>query len=316
MMPRLLVTALFFLVPACVVPEPNEPPPFEYDQESTYAENCLPFAESNDLPAPNYRQFEPLFGDHCSGTQHQSIQDIGQILFVGDSVTRGTPPTEEWNYYANLLYFELSQSFPELTMKNCAEWGARTDDIIQPQLMRCAPKPQDTPTLIVMTVGGNDMFVAAQKLLNGESIDAANAVVDRSIQHLEEAMQWIRDEAPTRFPAGVYVVFTNVYEFTDATGDLSSCPSSELLGFDGTVPEMKTAYVHAAEQYMRVAVDSGFDLVMLMEHFCGHGFHADNPDSPCYRGPEAQNWFDGTCIHPNPQGHQEIAQLFRRLILP
>ena len=102
--------------------------------------------------------------------------------------------------------------------------------------MRCAPKPQDTPTLIVMTVGVNDMFVAAQKLLNGESIDAANAVVDRSIQHLEEAMQWIRDEAPTRFPAGVYVVFTNVYEFTDATGDLSSCPSSELLGFDGTVP--------------------------------------------------------------------------------
>ena len=156
-------------------------------------------------------------------------------------------------------------------MKNCAEWGARTDDIIQPQLMRCAPKPQDTPTLIVMTVGGNDMFVAAQKLLNGESIDAANAVVDRSIQHLEEAMQWIRDEAPTRFPAGVYVVFTNVYEFTDATGDLSSCPSSELLGFDGTVPEMKTAYVHAAEQYMRVAVDSGFDLVMLMEHFVGMG---------------------------------------------
>lgn len=309
------IVCLLVLLLGCTTPDPS-PEPSVYDPDKSYTENCLTFYDGSEVPTPNYEQFDPLFGDHCAGTRHQDIQDIGHLLFIGDSVTTGTPPTEEWNYYANLLSFELMQRTPELKVKNCAEWGARTDDLIDKQLIRCAPDPLLEPTLIVMTIGGNDMFVAAQKLLNGESLEQANAVVDRSIRLFEEAITWIRNEASTRFPAGVDIVFANVYEFTDATGDLASCPSAELLGFNGSVPEMKEAYVYAAEQYMRVAVETQSDMIMLMESFCGHGFNADNVESPCYRGPDANNWFDGTCIHPNPQGHQEIAQLFQKLILP
>jgi len=308
------IVHLFALCVACVPSEPIEQP-FVYDSDLTYVDNCLTFQDGSQVPKPEYAQYSPTFGNHCAGTQHQEFNEIQQILFLGDSVTKGTPPTEDWNFYSNLLAFELGQKHPNLQVKNCAEWGARTDDLIDTQLLTCAPDAQSVPTLIVITVGGNDMFAAAQKILNGEGIDKATAIVDRSIQRFEEAIHWMRAEAPTRFPAGLSIVFANVYEFTDATGDLSSCPSAELLGFNGSVPEMKSAYVHAAEQYMRIAVETESDMIMLMENFCGHGFNAGNPESPCYRGPAANNWFDGTCIHPNPQGHQEIAQLFQKLIL-
>ena len=42
----------------------------------------------------------------------------------------------------------------------------------------------------------------------------------------------------------------------------------------------------------------------VLETFCGHGFHKDDPASQCYRGANTPLWFDPfTCIHPNTTGH-------------
>ena len=75
-------------------------------------------------------------------------------------------------------------------------------------------------------------------------------------------------------------------------------------------PQMTPAYLHAAEQYLRIAVDHQIDMVFSLENFCGHGFHADDPTSVCYRGPNTEAWFDLTCVHPNPKGHAALARLF------
>lgn len=61
---------------------------------------------------------------------------------------------------------------------------------------------------------------------------------------------------------------------------------------------------------MSIAVDTDSDMLFLLEAFCGHGFHHDDPESPCYRGPDTEIWFDGTCTHPNPTGHAVIADMF------
>jgi len=55
-------------------------------------------------------------------------------------------------------------------------------------------------------------------------------------------------------------------------------------------------------------------MVFALESFCGHGFHADDPSSVCYRGPGTDTWFDVSCIHPNPTGHAELARLFSTTI--
>jgi hypothetical protein len=72
------------------------------------------------------------------------------------------------------------------------------------------------------------------------------------------------------------------------------------------------------EQYMRIAVDHGADLVFVTESFCGHGFVATGPDADpearCYLGPGTELWFDVTCIHPNEKGHEAIFELFQAVV--
>ena len=68
--------------------------------------------------------------------------------------------------------------------------------------------------------------------------------------------------------------------------------------------------VWANEQYMAIAVDNAADMIFSLESFCGHGFRRDDPTSRCYRGPGAPRWFDDTCIHPNAEGHQALADMF------
>jgi len=65
---------------------------------------------------------------------------------------------------------------------------------------------------------------------------------------------------------------------------------------------------------MKTAVDTGTDMILLLEHFCGHGYRNDDPEAPCYLGPDAPRWFDLTCIHPNPAGHQELANMFQAVV--
>ena len=72
--------------------------------------------------------------------------------------------------------------------------------------------------------------------------------------------------------------------------------------------------IHVMEQYMRVAVQHEIDMIFMLEHFCGHGYRRDDPSGACYRGLDAELWFDLTCIHPNPAGHSEIADMFLAVV--
>ena len=65
---------------------------------------------------------------------------------------------------------------------------------------------------------------------------------------------------------------------------------------------------------MKTAVDLQADMVFLLEHFCGHGYMRDDPTLQCYRGPNTELWFDLTCIHPTPNGHGQVANLFQEVI--
>ena len=68
------------------------------------------------------------------------------------------------------------------------------------------------------------------------------------------------------------------------------------------------------EAYLEIAVDTQTDMIFMLENFCGHGFKAGDPMAPCYRGPDQENYFDLTCIHPTPKGHGVITDLFTAVI--
>ena len=130
-----------------------------------------------------------------------------------------------------------------------------------------------------------------------------------------DTVTWLKD--PANMPGGADVVFTNMYEFTDATADTHSCVSSWFAGYANPIPDpaaLTAMVVWANEQFLKIAVDTRADMVFLFESFCGHGFHAGDPNAPCYRGPNTPVWFDLTCIHPNPLGHQAIADMFLAVV--
>ena len=200
----------------------------------------------------------------------------------------------------------------------CARYGARTDDFIRDGglLSACVPPElRHLRTLFVMTMGGNDISNITQEGIDGATPEALWAQTEQFVQLMRDAVRWVKD--PERFPNGAHIVFANMFEFTDGTGDVTACPAAGLAGFGAEWDDpdlLAELVIWANEQYMDIAVESQGDMIFMLEHFCGHGFNSANPEAPCYRGPDSENWFDLTCIHPNVLGHREIADLFMATI--
>jgi lysophospholipase L1-like esterase len=287
----------------------------------------------------DYAQFGPTLGRHCMGTDHQDIQDVQRVVFLGDSITVGSPPADPDDFYRSLLADSLARRFdlaaPDDLWKlfdvvngtsliqesggfaSCAKWGARADDLLRDndQLVDCLPEDRrGERTLVVMTVGGNDLFNLTEDFLAGRPVEDLWADTQEFVQLLEDAVVWIKE--PGRFPNGVDVVFANFYEFTDGTGRTVECPAAGLAGYGAVVidPALEEMVLWANEQYMRVAVENGADLIFMLEGFCGHGYSRDDDDGRCYRGPDAELWFDETCFHPNAAGHAAIAEMFDAVV--
>jgi len=302
---------------APMVSTPDAPADASPADATSIGDLCFTGLGDPSHPHPNYDQFHPTIGSHCKGTNHQDITGVQKVVFLGDSITEGTPPNLPWEYYREVLAAKLRMQFGNgIEVTECSAWGARTDDLLLPphqQIHECFPGPEPKKTLIVMTVGGNDMNSILQDAIDGDTAEQSLAKVDAMLADLEDAIHYLKDSV--NFPNGSYVAFSNIYEFTDGTGDVLSCPAAILAGFSNDAPpQMRPAYIRADEQYMRIAVETQTDMIFLLESFCGHGFHAGDPTTECYRGPGTETWFDLTCIHPNPTGHAALADLFFQTI--
>lgn len=327
-------------VPDAILDAPPEPVDAAVPEPATAA-GCFDGLFDGELTSgPDYDQYGPIVGSHCAGTDHQRIEGIERVVFVGDSVTVGTPPNDPAVYFRNRLADRLADRFgltpPDGLWRNvdlingrglvqesgdfanCGRYGARTDDLLRDGDLMSACVPPDRRhlrTLFVMTIGGNDVSSITQDGIEGVPAEELWAETEEFVGLLRDAMRWVR--APDRFPNGVFVVFANMFEFTDGTGDVTACPAAGLAGFGAEWDDptlLADMVVWANEQYMSIAVEYGVDMIFMLEAFCGHGFNFDDPTAPCYRGPDAELWFDLTCIHPNDPGHAAITDLFEAVV--
>ncbi|MCO4773495.1 MAG: hypothetical protein KDA24_25910 [Deltaproteobacteria bacterium] len=313
--------------------DPNVPGP-DYDQYSpTVGSHC--------------------FGtNHQNITGVERVVFIGDSVTVGvpnftiDLSSWGFPAgagTPETAFYRNLLVDQLASQFflnapgqfalfryvdlingvalaqTDGDFSSCAKWGARNDDILMPpqqQLEVCLPEAERSKnTLVIMTSGGNDLASLTESAIAGADQSALQAEADDLVANLEAAVQWIK--APGRFPNGVHVIYGNMYEFTDGTGDTASCPAAALAGFGTPPPDpdmLAEVVIGIQEEYMRIAVANGVDMIWMLEHFCGHGWKNDDPTARCYLGPNTPRWFDLSCTHPNEAGHAQLATMFMSVV--
>ncbi|MCA9713467.1 MAG: SGNH/GDSL hydrolase family protein, partial [Myxococcales bacterium] len=296
---------------------------------------CYSDKFSVEVPLADYDQFNPVVGSHCVGTNHQDIVDVERVVFLGDSVTVGTPPSPANSFYRSVMADALAEKFglepPSGLWKqvnfidgvslqkdsgdfsSCSKWGARTDDFAA-QIAGCFNGPELARTLIVTTMGGNDLASIAKDAtdpMNPISEDEVYARIDEVVDYLDGLLAYATD--PMNFPNGAYVVFANVYEYTDRTGDLGVCQAAQFQNLSGMWPEGMPYINYLNEGFMNLAVAYGTDMIFMSEEFCGHGFYFDDMDTVCYE-PDAENWFDFTCIHPTPNGHGNLAGMFMAVI--
>ena len=326
------------------------------DSSATIGEICFPAINDPNAPGPDYDQWSPTVGSHCFGTNHQSISGVERVVFIGDSVTVGVPNftvdlsswglpagagTPETAFYRNILSDMLAVQFgldapgavwrlvdiingvalqeSDGDFASCAKWGARNDDILLPpqqQLEVCLPESERAKnTLVIMTSGGNDLANLTEGAIAGDTQVVLEAQATELVADLEDAVQWLK--APGRFPNGVHLIYGNMYEFTDGTGDTASCPAAALAGFGTPPPDpdmLADVVVGIQEEYMRIAVQNGVDMIWMLEHFCGHGWNNEDSNGRCYLGPSTPRWFDLSCTHPNEAGHQQLASMFMSVV--
>lgn len=279
---------------------------------------------------PDYGPAGAELAPHCYGTSHQTITAPERVVFLGDSITVGTPPTSTDDLYRNRLVDALVAQFgltppsalwrtvdplngttaiPESgDFASCASWGARADDLLlgDEQLLECFPAPSLAErTLVVMTIGGNDIVALAEDAADGQTPAQLAATRDAFVQQIDDALAWLR--APGRFPNGVWIALANIYDPTDGTGAWTG--ACALVGPDPLGP-IGDLMIETQELLLERAVAREVDLVFARERFCGHGLQAENSAAPCYRGPGTEVWIDDTCIHPGPEGHAALADDF------
>lgn len=255
---------------------------------------------------PDYDQFEPVMGSHCKGTNHQDITGVEKLVYLGDSITQGTFPTSQAEFYRTLFNEKMTAKFPGIEIAECAENGAQVGDI-PAQIDDCFPGEEPKVTLIVMTMGGNDITKWPEQ---DYSQDEAEADAEAIANRFRDNIAPLKD--PAKFPNGSFLIYANVYEFTDGTAELDSCPGAGLIGLSGTYYAGATALSKLNGLYLEVAVDMQADMIFMAEEFCGHGYKRETNNTCFIEG--AELWFDLSCIHPNPTGHAAIADLFELVV--
>ncbi len=293
--------------------------------------SCLVSGFSSTPPSwPDYGSSNPVVTPSCTGTNNQTIDQLDRVVFLGDSLAVGTPPSTGLEFFrsrlADQLVVEYGLAAPSAVLwKNvnvitgmtvqpesgdfasCAAWGARTDDLLGGgmQIDACfQPSTLSERTLVVIAVGGNDYALLATDQAGGATPAQLQATLDAAMTELRNAIEWLK--TPGRFPNGVFVVIATPLDFTDGSGDVSSCPAAAGSGIDSFTPVLDLI-AQGNETILDIAEDNGVEVVFTRERLCGHGWDSADPTAPCYRGPGNANWFDGSCVHPNPTGHANIA---------
>ncbi len=184
---------------------------------------------------------------------------------------------------------DLVTRYPGITHLNVAMDGATIGDVFGEQIPQV--DATDAPTLVTLTVGGND-------LLSAYGSHPRGPLLERIANDIAEGYELLVDSIRRLF-ADSTLILNTVYDPSDGTGripgvydDRPALPLHVLDQFNahirtlaGGTPNVRLADVHA--------------------HFLGHGVTA----------PEEDRWYwRRSLIEPNAQGASEIRRLWLHAI--
>ena len=182
-----------FLALALVACSPATDTGDENSEEDAFDPNADP--DVNSYIPPNYR-----------------AQDPSRIIYLGDSITRGDGASPRSERYTALLEENVDSAWPDYSSVDAtslfpsiaevidvSKGGATSRSLLKSQLPSLSDELGDTvsgPSIVVMTIGGNDMQAAIPAVLFGGDA-AADAPIAALISNLNEIVDYF--EPPCQF---------------------------------------------------------------------------------------------------------------------
>ncbi|MFT7519994.1 MAG: lysophospholipase L1-like esterase [Kiritimatiellia bacterium] len=244
--------------------------------------------------------------------------DPQRVIFLGDSITKGAGSTGLGLKYTKLLSdnhdakwagwgeHDLSSLFGEVEVVDVSRNGAQTTDLISDQLPNVSELIGDAvsgETIVVMTIGGNDMQAAIAPIITATDKEAAyQQRIAPTITRFGTIIDYFQDS--DRFPDGTFIYMTNVYEPTDNVGQTDAC----FFGFK--IGDALPYLDRANDEVRELAIERGTASIDLRGHFLGHGHNFANSTMDSFDEPDPTLWLAEDCIHPNDRGHHEVRRLF------
>src|SRR5262249_46770776 len=172
---------------------------------------------------------------------------------------------------------DLLSRLPGIEFRNLASDGATIGDVFGEQMSQL--EETDEPTLVTLTVGGND-------LLSAYGGRARRSLLDRIGNDIAGAYDFLLATLRTRLPAGTVVIAT-VYDPSDRSGRVPGV-------YDDAGP-LPLDILDRFNAHVR-ALGTGTPLTLLADvyaHFLGHGVSAGASD---------QWYWHRSLIEPNAKG--------------
>ncbi len=239
------------------------------------------------------------------------------LLGIGDSVTAGFGASQGHSYFDRLVRnpedelpdmhgISLSAVLPNLTVRNLAVSGSTSTqhlDVLREELQTHDP---DTPGIVVMTTGGNDLihWYGQRPPREGAMYGATLAQAGPWIENFEKRLHEMIDVLEDGFPGGCHIFVADIYDPTDGVGDawLAGLPK---WGDGVAIHRAYNEVIYrCAEQRASVHV------VPMYEEFLGHGIHCTQFWREFYRPDDPHYWYGDNLEDPNDRGYDAIRRLF------
>jgi lysophospholipase L1-like esterase len=180
---------------------------------------------------------------------------------------------------------DLVSRAPGIEFRNLSTDGATIGEVFGEQMSQL--DETDEPTLVTLTVGGND-------LLSAYSSRARRSLLDRIENDIADAYDFLLDTLRTKLLAGTFVIAT-VYDPSDRSGRIPGV-------YDEPAP-LPLEILDRFNAHVRTLA-SGTPRTILADvhaHFLGHGVSAAESD---------QWYWRRSLIEPNAKGAHQVRSLW------
>ena len=206
----------------------------------------------------------------------------GHVASLGAASLLYKNVDDRWPEFAS---DDLVSRLPAIEFRNLATDGATIGDVFGEQMLQL--EETDEPTLVTLTVGGND-------LLSAYAGRARRSLLDRIEKDIAEAYDFLLDTLRSKIPSGTFVIAT-VYDPSDRSGRIPG-----VYEESGPLP---LEILDRFNAHVRT-LGNGTPRTILADvyaHFLGHGVSAAESD---------QWYWRRQLIEPNAEGAHQVRTLW------